>query len=210
VCCLDECESILGRLEESISAPDATPSEVATLVSMIPSATMPGNRTLSPWLRQRLDEVAEHHGGKVPMHGRLFAQWLHYAYPRECQFPHVSGTIDPLRSEDMMKNNNVTAEELTPSQTEMKRIIHIAPPVKHRVPGTETGALEESSMWSMHEELVVWHQPTAPQLPLFQRFGYVRGIATLGAALSLTVAGVRSLQPVLLKPKSSSQSKFYV
>jgi hypothetical protein len=210
VCCLDECESILGRLEETISAPDATPSMIWTLVSTISSSTMPSNRTLSPWLRQRLDEVAEHHGGTVPLHGRLFAQWLHYAYPRECQFPHVSGTTDPLRSEDMYNINNASEEDLSPSETEMKRIIQIAPPVKHRVPGAETGAIEESSMWSMHEELVVWHQPSTPQLPLFQRFGYVQGVAMLGAAVSLSVAAVRNLQPGLLKPKSSAQSKFYV
>merc|ERR1719174_622438 len=46
VCCIDECESILGRIEELVSAPDATPSTITSLVAMIPSATMPGNRTL--------------------------------------------------------------------------------------------------------------------------------------------------------------------
>ena len=29
---------------------------------------------------------------EVPLHGRLFAQWMHYAFPRHCPFPHVSGT----------------------------------------------------------------------------------------------------------------------
>jgi hypothetical protein len=111
VCCLDECESILGRLEELISASEATPSTITSLVAMIPSATMPGNRTLSPWLYHRLDEVAKHHGGRVPLHGRLFAQWLHYAYPRECQFPHVSGTINPIRPEDLIEFHNVTEDE---------------------------------------------------------------------------------------------------
>merc|ERR1719502_2093493 len=60
VCCLDECEPILGRLEEVIAAPEASPSTILNLVPMIPSATMPSNRTLSPWLRQRLEEVAKH------------------------------------------------------------------------------------------------------------------------------------------------------
>merc|ERR1719230_781708 len=41
VCCLDECESILGRIEELVEAPDAKPSQITSLVAMIPSATMP-------------------------------------------------------------------------------------------------------------------------------------------------------------------------
>merc|ERR1719473_2089853 len=57
VCCIDECESILGRIEELISAPEASPATILSLVSMIPSATMPSNRTLSAWLQHRLEEV---------------------------------------------------------------------------------------------------------------------------------------------------------
>ena len=35
--------------------------------------------------------ACEEHGGKVPIHGRLFAQWLHYVFPRDCAFPYKSG-----------------------------------------------------------------------------------------------------------------------
>ena len=96
-----------------VAAPEASPSTITRLISMIPSATMPSNRTLSPWLHQRLDEVAKHHGGLVPLHGRLFVQWLHYAYPRECSFPHASGTIDPQRPEDLIKNSNANEHDLS-------------------------------------------------------------------------------------------------
>merc|ERR1719213_533290 len=102
VCCMDECESILGRLEQLVSAPEASPATILALIPSISSATMPSNRTLPPWLHHRLEEVAKHHGGLVPLHGRLFAQWLHYAYPRECNFPHIAGTISPQRPEDML------------------------------------------------------------------------------------------------------------
>merc|ERR1719407_472414 len=44
VCCLDECESILGRLEQTIAAPEAKPSTILNLIPMIASATMPSNR----------------------------------------------------------------------------------------------------------------------------------------------------------------------
>merc|ERR1719428_2327547 len=39
VCCLDECEGILGQLEEKIASPQATSKEVIKIISQIPSAT---------------------------------------------------------------------------------------------------------------------------------------------------------------------------
>merc|ERR1719389_206214 len=51
-----------------------------------------GFRGLSPWLRQRLGDLARHHDGRVPLHGRLFAQWMHFVHPRDCVYPHVAGT----------------------------------------------------------------------------------------------------------------------
>merc|ERR1740138_431828 len=43
-------------------------------------------------LTKQLKEIGEMYSGSVPLHGRLFAQWLHYAFPRECPFPHKMGT----------------------------------------------------------------------------------------------------------------------
>merc|ERR1719235_410253 len=51
VCCLDECEGILGRVEQLIAAPEASASTILSVVPMISSATMPSNRTLSNWLK---------------------------------------------------------------------------------------------------------------------------------------------------------------
>merc|ERR1719238_1514234 len=142
VCCLDECEGILGRLEQLIKAPEASPSTILNLVPMVSSATMPSNRTLSSWLHDRLDEVAKHHGGLVPLHGRLFTQWLHYAYPRECNFPHIAGTIDPKRPEDILETNNLNTDELAANETVMKRVIGEQSAPKPRTPGSESDASE--------------------------------------------------------------------
>jgi hypothetical protein len=216
VCCLDECESILGRLEQLIAAPDASPSTILNLVPMIPSATMPSNRTLSPWLHQRLEEVAKHHGGVVPLHGRLFAQWLHYAYPRECNYPHIAGTIDPQRPEDLLAGNH-TEDDISANETVMKAIVAAAPVQKHRIPGSEVGAGEESAMWSMHEELVVWRPANEPVGAWWfstrsMHSANGRAFALVGAVLSLSIVLVRSLEPGLngkCTQKGSSE-KYYV
>merc|ERR1719510_1026378 len=47
-------------------------------------------RPLSASLVAKLSGVAAHSGGTVPLHGRLFAQWLHFAFPHECPYPHVT------------------------------------------------------------------------------------------------------------------------
>jgi diadenosine tetraphosphatase ApaH/serine/threonine PP2A family protein phosphatase len=118
---LDECEGILGRIEQLVSAPEVPASTILKIVPTIASATTPNNRTLSSWLQHRLNEIAEHHGGLVPLHGRLFAQWLHYAYPRECNFPHVAGTIDPQRPEDLIKGEQFAQEDISANETMMQR-----------------------------------------------------------------------------------------
>jgi hypothetical protein len=215
VCCMDECEGILGRLEQLVAAPEAAPSTILSLIPTISSATMPSNRTLSHWLHHRLDEIAKHHGGRVPLHGRLFAQWLHYAYPRECNFPHAAGTIDPQRPEDLMTGGDISEDDISANETVMKRVLEEAAPVKHRVPGSETLASEESAMWSMHEELVVWRPAGEPvghwwfSTHPMKGFGG-RMIAMFGAVLSLSIALVRSLEPALGNSQKGTSEKYYV
>jgi hypothetical protein len=100
VCCVNECEGLLGHLEREIAAPDATSSHIAKLISELSSSSVIAPRKLSPVLLNRLEEVAATHGGTVPLHGRLFAQWMHHAFPRECPFPHAPGTIMAFEESD--------------------------------------------------------------------------------------------------------------
>jgi hypothetical protein len=92
VCCKDECESLMGQLEEKIAAPEATPAAIVAIVDNLASSTVNSSRSLSPKMLQYLDDIASLHHGGVPLYGRLFAQWMHHAYPRECPYPHKSGT----------------------------------------------------------------------------------------------------------------------
>jgi hypothetical protein len=95
VCCLNECEQLMSHLEQDIDAPDAEPSRIAAIVASLPSSTVEAPRNLSPTLLQKLDDAAATHGGTVQLHGRLFGQWMHHAFPRECPFPHVAGSTNP-------------------------------------------------------------------------------------------------------------------
>merc|ERR1719217_1222969 len=67
VCCINECEEILGRIEKQIQAPDAPAEELVTLVASLQSPTATAGRTLPAMLIQRLHKIADSHGGRVPI-----------------------------------------------------------------------------------------------------------------------------------------------
>merc|ERR1740129_1200592 len=73
------------------------------------SSTVLAGRTLAPVLVTRLQEIATQHSGLVPLHGRLFAQWMHHAYPRECAYPHVAGTVKAQPMASYTKETNLAA-----------------------------------------------------------------------------------------------------
>jgi len=147
VCCIDECDSLLAHLEAGLGAEEASPGDIARIVSTLPSDTVPAPRILSESLYRRLSEIAEHHGGKVQLHGRLFAQWMHHAYPRECSYPHVSGTTNPTLPLAFM-NRTGGAPDVT--HDEIKEIMRMA---NGQEPAIADDAVELP--WTEEEELFV-------------------------------------------------------
>lgn len=99
VCCQDPCQGILGRLEEKLSMPSAKPTQLAGAVAQLSNAGENVSNAMPGFMFRRLQDIAELHAGRVPLHSRLFAEWLHVAFPNKCPYPHPSGTIhirDPL------------------------------------------------------------------------------------------------------------------
>jgi len=124
LCCHNECSDIMGHLERTLAAPSATAKEI--LMALPASASSKSLRAsskplIAPKLVTRLEEVASHHQGRVPIHGRLFAQWLHHVYPHECPYPHVSGTKSPEWMDDF---EGETGRHSVFSDDEMKSFIH--------------------------------------------------------------------------------------
>jgi hypothetical protein len=144
VCCLNECEQLMSHLEKEIDAPDADPSRIAAIVSNLPSSTVEAPRTLSPTLLSRLDEAAAVHGGTVQLHGRLFGQWMHNAFPRECPFPHVSGATNPQTPDEWMSEKG---QDSFASKDEMRKYAEL--------PKAQKEEIQELDHWSAEEELLV-------------------------------------------------------
>jgi len=197
VCCMDECEGLLGHLEKQIAAPEATSTRIATLVSELPSSTVVAPRKLSSSLLDRLGEIAAHHGGTVQLHGRLFAQWMHHAFPRECPYPHLSGTTNPLTPDEWLES---TGEETVASNEEM--MSHANATV------TQELAAGATLPWSFEEELLVARQPqTQTGGGLFTT---MRKIVLFIATASVVYGLVRSSSSSTTSASSGAKAEKYM
>jgi len=191
VCCIDECEALLGHLETAIAKPEATTERIFELVSKLPSATVVAPRALSLDLKQRLEDIASHHDGSVPLHGRLFAQWLHHAYPRECPYPHISGSTNPMTTSEWRENDN---RSVSATQSEMQEVVE----------RYNSSATPASIPWTHHEELIV---EKAPKASKESSSSWLRTIAFIVAAVSACAAfgnsATAALSPLLSEKDKS-------
>jgi len=147
VCCIDACEMMMAGLEEQVSQPAASPALVAAVVSAMPSDTVAAPRNLSAPLRSRLDEIAGRHGGSVPLHSRLFAQWMHYAFPNECPYPRSLLTSEVQLTVDEWTSKHDAEESAT--VVEMQAAADLCEGAE--VTGASEGPVQ---LWSEDEELL--------------------------------------------------------
>jgi len=155
VCCADECEGHMEYLEREIRGPTASAEHIAKVVSEQHQTLFGTN--LSAAVIDRLHEIAAFHGGDVPLHGRLFAQFMHHAFPQDCSFPHVSGTVNPLMPEAWVAHAENDAQDTAFSEEEVgehrqKFIdLEVAALRKRAESGTERA---DPLPWTMVEEMV--------------------------------------------------------
>jgi len=195
VCCLDECQSLMGHLERSIAAPEATSARIAELVAKLPSDTVDAPRNLTTSLHTLLGQIADHHGGQIPLHSRLFAQWMHHAYPLECPYPHTAGTTRPLTQDEFM---DLTGhDDVTHSEEERIRLSQLQRPAEDA---------PAELPWMQVEEMVVRHRPGLVHSASFSKS---RKIAAFAAVIGLAVS-VAGYAARALLPASAKVEKFMV
>jgi len=82
MCCPNECEIIMDQLEMNLRKPDASPAEVQQVIDSIRAEGPLSEEALAD-----LGALAHKRDGRVPLHGFLFQEWLHRAFPKECPKP---------------------------------------------------------------------------------------------------------------------------
>jgi hypothetical protein len=141
ICCLNECDHVYQNMESRIRSATASPSQI--IAAMKSYSEAPNITTV---MRERLQQVANVSGGVVHMHGRLFAQWLHFVFPRECPYPHLAGSVKPLTQPQWRELVGLEEESVT--ETEIQQ--HVESDYASRAPSTEAGSL----MWNLQEALL--------------------------------------------------------
>jgi hypothetical protein len=160
LCCMNECESMQRQLEEHVGKPSAPVAEISnailTLFGMDLDRWFAHDLALddprrNTTLLDDLHRVAGIDGGEVHLQGRLFAQWLHFAFPRSCPFPYSAGSLDQKTPTEFgYKASFVSEEEMQMSFLKKKRASK-----RHEEPSGAAGA----NMWDMHEEDI--YQPAS-------------------------------------------------
>jgi len=190
VCCRVECEDILGEVEVAVGAPVAGVEDLLRIVSTI-SDSKDNYALIGDGMRKQLQRVANTHGGEVPLHGRLFAQWLHYAFPRECAFPHKAGVVSALTPTQFGDASIVNADEVNQ---------HVAEDVVQQdlnaAAGNSSAEEQWMTQWSEEEELLVDHSQQLNTAWVGTRILPVFGIlAVVGLVWSNTEKGVHGAHP---------------
>jgi hypothetical protein len=201
VCCKDECEGLMGHLEERIATHAATPSRIAAIIEQLPSSTVAAPRKLCATMLKRLEAIAAQHGGMVPLHGRLFAQWMHHAYPRECLYPHVSGTVKQQNPDEFAFDTGIDS---TATNEEMRQF---APSIASK--SSTAQGHEDLLPWSHHEELLVVRLDMPPKRT-GSTLAHLRPLVLLAFAGSLAFAFTRNIKALTMPDKASGNGKFVV
>merc|ERR1719162_1669591 len=157
ICCANQCEDLMGKLENAIASEMALPEQIIQLVSVLSSDTVTTPRKLSPMLIGRLYSIAESNAGQVPLHGRLFAQWMHHAFPRECPFPHEGGNVSPQTPDNWSRQPGHETSQASIEAMEA----HVDGDTHEKPKGAQAQKLH-----SLAENQLYWSEVEEPLLPL--------------------------------------------
>jgi hypothetical protein len=122
VCCPNECEDLMTRLEARVSAPVADPARIIEIVEEFATTIRHyGANGVHGALRLQLEQIAETHQGLVPLHGREFAEWLHNMFPHNCSHPRTHSEGSQTAEEWL---EEVGYDNTEASEQEMVCVVH--------------------------------------------------------------------------------------
>jgi hypothetical protein len=188
ICCLNECDDIFQHLEAAILSAKASPTEIIRAIESMPNVLSEADGKVGEAHRSRLEEVAAINKGKVPMHGRLFAQWLHYVFPRDCPFPHVAGTVNPVTP--MKFEESVGQYAADASEEEVEQFLQSE--AARLSPSPDAGA----AMWNLKEHILESSTPSDHATSRLQQV--LRTLSGLGLLAGLLGLLFKQLLPEVM------------
>jgi hypothetical protein len=143
---------------------------------------------------------AKAHNGLVVIHGRLFTQWMHHAYPQECPMPPSVGLR--LRQELPKDFTLRTGQDYIATEKEMK---HFAP-TKSDVKVMKDDMKDCKLPWTSGEELLDESHPShqTPQVPqpnlIFHSFAPMAAMAAVAAVAAASLLGLAAVRRRVARP----------
>jgi len=181
VCCLNECDGMLQGLESRLLAPEASPEKILMALADVHShSRFPAfQQALNGTLLARLQEIAARNGhGMVPIHGRLFAQWLHFVFPRDCPYPHEVGSSKRVTPGEWgeLKGFDITANVDHPTIAEDSEVKWQAQKPESMVPPSPNAG---AKLWVWKEHLLTSSTASDKWTALSLSFGAMLLVAGL-------------------------------
>jgi len=206
ICCLSDCERLMNEIEGEIRAPKTHPEHLLMLVGNLSSPSVDAPRQITDELQRALHSIADYHKGEVLLHGRLFAQWLHFAFPNECPYPHIADDVAVFTPKYWFHTR--PKEDVVAQAAERRRHVEDA---RRLSPD-----LEERSITSLQwtdDEVLILQEPIHTRRISKRPALVVREVVQLALLISGVVAALRGpwsaaevLRGLALARKGSSRS----
>lgn len=191
VCCPDRCRDIVELLEGRFLAPAADPLQVLYTVGNLSSIGDDLEGPASPLfgpngndLRERIHAIAAHNGGQVPLHGLMFAQWLHYVFPLDC--PH------PVKALPPSQQPGYAVDKAAERNTQVELVNAVSPKMWHssrvEAPVSKSGGLQ----WTQEESNPFFDELAAETVPSKRKWSLLRTIIQVVVAVLFFTATVRT------------------
>jgi hypothetical protein len=181
ICCLNDCDQVFQHLEALITAPTAPVTKILEAVESMPQAPTIADDRLG-----QVSQIADLHDGEVPIHGRLFSQWLHFVFPHECPYPHMGG-LSPKTQEQWRALVGEEAESV--SEDEVRQ--HLDADYGSRQASPDAG----KSMWILKETLMESSTPSDSTPALSRTLRLVAMLTTLGSFGYLAFKEIHRMLP---------------
>lgn len=161
VCCVNSCDLMLEELEGKVQGPTVDADRLFTLIGNLSLTSLGEN------LRSRLLAISERSGDQVHLHGRHFAQWMHFAFPRQCPHPVQvpSGRVADQKYMDLVK-------AVAPDEWE----VQISP----------------VTQWEEEDDSLLLFTDAMPAKGPVKSASYMGALAQLGAVLALSLIAWRT------------------
>jgi len=125
LCCISMCEKLMTHLERAVQAPSAEPQRILEIMNN--SIPFHDEISISDALASKLHSIADRNQGEVLIYGRLFSQWMHFAFPTECPYPAIVTNSSQLLPSTFKVKKNILETDAGKAEIQTSSSAELSP-----------------------------------------------------------------------------------